>query len=212
VTTPRARRIPVVARTTPWYSGEVSTDESAPPPAPTPLATQSHWELHAPHYWIVVAAFTLIPAALLAPLFQWVVGRPDLAGVVGLGKCFLTLVTIIGIVVACVVFFWSDQPGAGYLRRPLYRVSVFEHGVELRDGHDAVLGVTANGTLRVASVNIQIGQQMSGAAQLVHRGGMITLRPARTLAPSPGQPAVPHHGRWISVADDMYAQVLRFAS
>jgi hypothetical protein len=205
------RRIAVVARGAAWYSSEVSTDKSATNPAPIALATEWDWELHTRRYWTVVAAYTLIPAALLAPLMQWL-GPPELAGVVGLGQYFLILATFIGMGVAWAVSSWADRSGGEYLKRRLCCVSVFAHGVELRDGHGAVLGETANGTLRVSSVNVQRGQHLAGAAQLVHRGGVLTLTPRSAVAPWPGQPAVSQYGRWITVASDLYAQALRFAS
>lgn len=176
------------------------------------LATETIWELHGLHYWIALAASSLIPAAVIAPLFQWAVG-PDFAGVAGLGRCFLILAMLLGLIMAVALPFWADQPGPRYLKRTLYRFAVFEHGVELRDGHGAVLGETANGTLRVTSINRWGGRrQMTGAVRIEHRGGVLTLTPMNPVAPAPGQPVTPDGGRWHAVADTMYAQLLRFAS
>ena len=175
------------------------------------LATESIWELHGLHYWIALAASSLIPAAVVALPFQWAAG-PDFAGAVGLGRCFLILAMLFGLIMAFALPFWADQPGSRYLRRTLYRFAVFEHGAELRDGHGAVLGETANGTLRVTSINKWSGRQMVGAVRIEHRGGMLTLTPRNTVAPAPGQPATPDGGRWQTVTNTMYAQLLRFAS
>ena len=188
----------------------MSTDASTPDPARA-LATEHLWDMHTPRYLAVVAVGSLVPAVLLAPLFQWATS-PEFAGAAGLGKCYLIAVMPLAVMLAFVVPIYSDMSSGAYLRRTRFRFSLFADRIELRDGHDAVLGDTADGSLRVRAINKWLGRQMVGAVQLVYRGGLITVTPSNSVAPAPGQPAERQLGRWHSVSSGVYAHLLRFAS
>ncbi|WP_434420267.1 hypothetical protein [Nannocystis pusilla] len=99
----------------------------------------------------------------------------------------------------------------GFFRRTLYCFELFEHGIELRDGHGAILGETANGTLRVVRCNVQMRRQMESGVRLEHHGGTFLLLPNPALAPWPGMPAVPWAPPYVLIAGAAYQRVLALA-
>ncbi|MCY1055629.1 hypothetical protein [Nannocystis sp. SCPEA4] len=99
----------------------------------------------------------------------------------------------------------------GFFRRTLYCLELFEHGIELRDGHGAILGETANATLRVVRCNVQMRRQMVSGVRLEHHGGTFLLPANPALAPWPGMPAVPFVAPYVSIAGAAYQHVLALA-
>jgi hypothetical protein len=171
-----------------------------------PLASERIFETHWTHFGIALAGWSLVPAAVLAPGLQWLMG-PEFAGTRGLLTSFQVLAMLFGVVALTALCMWSSE----YLRRTTYRITVFERGVELRDGQGAVLGETAAGTLRVANINMQLGRQMIGALHLQHAGGRLALVSRPYLAPWPGRPAEAYVG-WHALDHAKYELVQRFAA
>lgn len=194
----------------PWYSSTVSTNTNAPQDVRPALAREIVWETHARRFWLAVVAGSLVPAALFAPLLQWAVS-PELPGVEGLLTCFAGTAAVFAAFAVVVLTILLGSPGTEYFKRTNFCFALFEHGVELRDGEGKMLGETANGTLRVLSVNVQMGRQMVGAVRLVHRGGAFLLFPKQSVAPWPGMVASPFLAPYCSVANAAYERVLGFA-
>lgn len=189
----------------PCYSNLVTTNAASPRDVRPALARAIVWETDAKRFSLAVAVCSLIPAAVFAPILHW--RTPDLP----LLTCFAAPAVVFAFAALIVLLIFLERPEMASFRRTLYRFELFEHGVELRDGHGAILGETANGTLRVVRCNVWFGRQMVDGARLEHHGGTFLLLPNPTLAPSPGMPAVPFVSPHLSIAGAAYQHVLALA-
>ncbi|MDC0721817.1 hypothetical protein [Nannocystis bainbridge] len=183
----------------------MTTNAASPGAARPALARETVWETNAVRFVLAVAVCSLVPAAAFAPLVRW--QDPSLP----LVACFAAPAVVFAFAALIVLFAILGRPEMASFRRTLYRFELFEHGVELRDGHGAILGETANGSLRVVRCNVWFGQKMVAGARLEHRGGALLLLPNPSLAPWPGLPAVPFLAPYFSVADAVYTRVLTLA-
>jgi hypothetical protein len=161
------------------------------------------------NFCLAVAVGALVPAAVVAPALQWA-GIPEFVGVSGLWKAFQVLAMTFGFFVTIALCVQLAFSHGGYLMKPRLRFELLAEGVELRDGQGNVLGATADGTLRVASINVQLGQRMVGGLRLQHRGGTFLLTPRQPVAPWPGMTA--SVGTWVSVSNPTYEALLGHAT
>ena len=189
----------------------VSTTHASNPRQDAPLASEKFWETNWGRFCLALAAGTSIPAAILAPIVQWAAGFSsgefgDFSGFMGYLHAAYMLVVVFGISTLTALLLSNSE----YFKRQLYRVDLFAHGVELRDGRGGVLGETTDGSLRLLGINLRFGRQMIGALRLDHRGGTMYVISSPPVAPTPNLPAV--GGYWRSVPANMYQGMLRFVS
>ena len=178
---------------------------SASSPSTGETVTEANWR----KIGIVVAVGSLLPAAILAPIL-YSTGVTRLVTVAGLLQVFASLAMTFAFLVAigvCVALFTGD---GGPFMRPRFRFALLADAVELRDGQGNVLGATADGTLRVTSINLHFGRSMVGGVRLDHRGGTMLLTPRNPVAPWPGMTAVA--GAWVAVSNATYEALLRHAA
>lgn len=201
----RRRQIRSTGREEPCYSNPVTTDAASPRDARPALAREIVWETDVKRFSLAIAVCSLIPAAVFAPILHWQV--PDLP----LMACFATPAVVFAFAAMIVLLVFLGRPEMAPFRRTTYCFELFEHGAELRDGHGALLGETANGTMRPVRCNVWFGQRMVGGARLEHRRGTFLLLPKPTIAPWPGMTAVPFVAPYVSIADPAYRHVLALA-
>ncbi|MDC0723650.1 hypothetical protein [Nannocystis bainbridge] len=169
------------------------------------IATETILETDWRRVGMVVAIGTVVPATVGAPFWQ-----AFMADTGGLLNAFQALARTLFFVMGGLIVVWLMVPGATYIRRTAIRIDLFEHGVELRDAAGAVLGQTADGSLRVTHANLRSTKSMLGGLRLDHRGGALLISPNPTLAPWPGQAA--QDGMWHFVSGPMYEGLRRLAA
>lgn len=191
-----------------WYSDPANP--ANPPTSPRSsapaLATETFTDTNWSRFLWVSALGILIPALILAPLLQWALPDAELT----LWRAFGGLLNVLLVLMPAAVIWHGGRPGVGYLKRTNCRIDVYAHGVELRDGQGALLGETANGTLRVARANLGTNRGMYGAVSVEHGGGKVVLTPPEFVGAYPGLPSI--FGTWRVVPEAMYQLLLRFAA
>lgn len=168
------------------------------------------------NFCTAVAVGALVPAALLTLVLHWAAApqladiAPQLVGIGGMWKTFTGLAMTLGFFVTIALCVQLAFSHGGYLMQPRFRFELLANGIELRDGRGNVLGATADATLCVTSINVQLGQRMVGGVRLDHRGGSFLLTPRQPVAPWPGMTA--SVGPWVSISNATYDALLRHAA